>query len=329
MPIGFQTLDGIDFNEVFYGILLPVLDVYSAEGEDLFRTLLTANGDEQIKKLIVPSTLRLQEMAGNMTPDAVKVIFGRWQSLVRNFKTGVMYSNEYLMYARQADIARLHAEAIAEDQRTIKRETLKEVMNNPAAAPTVWKGALWNGNYASDEGITAPPAWETNTFSSTHTHYVINGATGLAEADFDTARQHMSEHGVAGQWLAFMHTDQGNQLSKLLGITGSGIASEVRDEMARNGYLTKFKGWDVFATDQVPSGYILWTADMGVAGKLAAFVESDNVSYRGFNLLPGNVDPNFPIIGSFYSRWFNVKILNRSAAVAMQIKATGSYTNPF
>jgi len=329
MPQGFTTLDGVDFNEVFYGTLLPVLDVYNTEGADMFRDLLTAQGDEKIKKLIVPSSMRLQKTAFEETPNAVKITFGRWQALVENYKTGHVYQRSFLMYARMDDIERLHAEAIAEDNRTIKREVLFETMNDPAVAPTEYKGALWNGYYASNEGISTPPKWETNSFSSTHNHYVTSGGSALAEADFDTARQHMTEHGVAGQWLCYMHTNQGNQLSSLLGITGSGIASSVKDELAMNGYLSRFKGWDVFVTDQIPSGYVLWTCNQVNGRKLAAFVESDNASFRGFSILPGYDNPSFPLIGAHYERNFNIKVLDRSAAVAMQITTSASYTNPF
>ena len=47
---GFTTTDGIDLNEVLYGTILPIIDLYNSDEELDLRSMLTIDGDESYFK---------------------------------------------------------------------------------------------------------------------------------------------------------------------------------------------------------------------------------------------------------------------------------------
>ncbi|MCZ0731858.1 hypothetical protein OY187_27775, partial [Mycolicibacterium iranicum] len=78
----------------------------------------------------------------------------------------------------------------------------------------------------------------------------------------------------------------------------------------------------------MPNGYLLTVATSGKNSPQnpIAFRQHPNASYQGLRMIPG-AGP-YPLIESYFQRSFGVGTRHRGAAVAMEIKANGSYTAP-
>ena len=327
MPSGFRTEDGVDFNEVYYDGIVPMLQRYNeVDGRPDFRELLCEDADEKIKSTILATTDRMQKLAPNQTPDSIKTEIGRYQGLSEFYGTGQTRTWDYLRNAKADDILRDQANIFTADKETIHDTIVKAVLVNPAVAPTAVSGALYNGYYETYEGIATPPKYKTNSFQAGHIHYVTSGATSFALNDFDAAETHLREHGVKGDLLAIMHNDQWTQIKGLAAWTASGaISNPITDKIAVEGFVDKMSGWNIIVDDSMPTGYVLWTV-YSQGGRLMKFHESNNGSFRGLLIIEGSA--KYPLVGSYYFRFFNPKVYRRDMAVAMQITNNADYTNP-
>lgn len=82
-------------------------------------------------------------------------------------------------------------------------------------------------------------------------------------------------------------------------------------------------------SDWIPSGYVIVVASAGPgsADNAVALREHDNERYRGLRMIPGNFT-SYPIVDSFMWREIGCGVRHRGAAVAIQVKASGSYDIP-
>lgn len=325
---GFQTIDGVDFNEVFYNGVVPRLERYNdpmAARPD-FRELLCSDEDEKIKSTIIYSNDMMQNLAPNQTPDSITTAIGRYQGISKFYGTGITRTWDYLRNAKAEDVLRDQDNVMRADKETIHDAIMKALLLNPAAAPSNTQGALYNGYFETYEGISTPPKYKTNSFNSNHNHYIVSGGTSFVLDDFDAMETHLNEHGVKGDRLAIMHNDQWTQIKGLAAWTATGaISNPITDKVAVDGFVDKMSGWNIIVDDSVPSGYVIGTV-YSQGDKLMKFHEPDNPTFRGLIVVPGNA--NYPLVGSFYFRFFNPKIFKREMAVCMQITNAGSYTNP-
>jgi hypothetical protein len=95
------------------------------------------------------------------------------------------------------------------------------------------------------------------------------------------------------------------------------------------GYVVAIHVQWLIETEFIPAGYVLVVASAGVGApsNVVALREHTNSAYRGLRLIPGNQGP-YLLTDSFLMRTVGVGVLHRSAAVAVQVKASGTYDVP-
>ena len=328
---GMTTIDGIDYNEVYYDAIVPSLERYNEQEVNDYRTLFTADDDERLKNINIPGSNKMQKLSVLQTPDNIKIARGRFQGVTEFYGTAYQYTWDWLKDAKASDLIDLQAEMLATDRRTIKETVLKSMVVNPGNSGSYLHadGAFWNTYFDQYEGVANPPAHKTNTFASSHTHYVVSGAAAITLDDFTSAEQHLREHGVSGNLVCFIHSSQKKTIQDLAGWTTSGSTrSPIMDAVAVEGWVARIAGWDIVVDDSIQANYVLFTVyDEAKLGKPVRFIEPNNASFRGLLLVEGP-NPNYPLIGAYYMRFMGSKVFNRSAGLAMEIAVSGSYTNP-
>ena len=206
---------------------------------------------------------------------------------------------------------------------------------------------------------TVPPTYRGNTFTGSHSHYLVSGNAKIDSADLEDAYEHIAEHGYtieAGtQIVCLMNRNQLKEVRKFR--TGQVNNNSVeanydfipaRSQPAQfldvpmgllgtlppdtwNGLRVYGSYADILLIEEpfIPDGYFLMfgTGGAGNLQNLVGLREHKNPVYRGLRILPGN-DQRYPLIESYYTRAFGTGIRQRAGAVVMQIKASGNYECP-
>lgn len=209
----------------------------------------------------------------------------------------------------------------------------------------------------SDDGIT-PPSYLGNSFTSSHNHYMVSGASVVDSGDIEDAIKTVTEHGygttVGSQLILLCHPNEG----ELIATFRAGVESRTSGPKAKFDYVpstaspphfmaetlvgtppaSDFNGLKVQGqygealviwSYYVPPGYIavFATSGPGHPKNPVSLREHQNTAYRGLRLIPGR-DQRYPLIESFATRSFGTGIRNRGAAAIVQVKASGEYDIP-
>ena len=326
---GFYTSDNVDWNDVWLGELAPSLDMYNNEEGLDFRALLTSDSDDTLKNINIPNSSMFGRMGEISTPDAKQIKRGKWHAVTDEFGGAYGYTFTSLKDMDLSAIRDTQAMMFDMDRKTMRFEIVKSIMiNNGATAE-----CLWNGSFSTLENITVPPPQLANTFAAAHTHYVVSGATTFTDLTFiTTAAAHIREHGYEGRIVCFFNIAQEKEVVDYLSITSTSVvvANPITNVMGAEGidWVGRLNGVDFVRTAAMPASYCLFAGvDTPGNNTLAKFVQSHNTSYRGLILMRGS-NPDYPIIESYYLRWFGSKVYNRSLGVAGYLAASGSYVNP-
>jgi len=325
MGKGYMTKDGIDYNQIWNNFIIPGVDRYNEVDKTDLEALLALWDDEQIKRYPVLSGNTFRKLADVEPNDRTKPLpYGTFQGLSEKFGTGFSYDENYLKDAKEQDIISYQANLLQQDRDNIKTELLRVCMYSSI-------DGFWNGSFASDEGIIAPPKYGSNIFAASHTHYIIAGMTAIDLGFCTTVRKHIREHGFAEDLVGFINSTDEEAVIKMLMPTSSAVkvSNPLTDQVAIEGYINRAGGINWVATELMPEGYGLVIAtNPGVSyRKPVRLIYPTNVSFRGLRILPGS-NPDWPIKDAYYSRFLGAKVFHRAAGLAFKLVSTGSYTNP-
>jgi len=179
-----------------------------------------------------------------------------------------------------------HAECLAADYRLITKLCIRAMLTD---------GGWW-------DGTAQPPAWAMNTFTATHTHYLVDATTTTPTLSNWTALQrHIQEHG-------FGLENAGGVIAVINGAMAKRIvdtAEYVQDVAPMNtkametlqwlGLTADFRAGGVYVTtsDWVPDKYIMawaagekplhWRLPLGMEGRdeLLMWESPENVQIKG------------------------------------------------
>ena len=314
---GFRTTDDIDLNEIFYNSILPGLELFNKEVLDIRGEVAIDHDESKVK---VPVNLwSFTKLAEGEEPYARRLAFGRFQKDSQKYGLAQGFTFDFLMRAPSADVDLAQAAALAAD-----RELQTQVILAEATATGAW----WDGTFNSEEGLTTPPDFGSNTFTGGHTHYVTTSSATPALSDFTNAKQLVAEHGSTGRYIAWHNSVQTKQIEDLAGFDTAAVANPLTDRVTLEGFTGRLLGIDFVETEFLPSGYILLlrVPSTGVL-KPMRFIQLKNPSGRGLIILPGN-NQDYPIINSRYFHWLAALTVFRSAGVAIQVTTGASYSNP-
>jgi hypothetical protein len=194
------------------------------------------------------------------------------------------------------------------------------------------------------------------TFDGSHTHYLVSGNATLDSSDIEDSLTLITEHlygtSPGSKLLVFCNqaeadriagwrageTSANSQVAKFDFVPSSTAAPFLSSEFLVgekppadvNGLecIGSYGRALILPTVMLPAGYLLTVASSGPNSpqNVVGFREHINPSYRGLRQIPGK--GQYPLIDMFYQRSFGVGVRHRGAAVAMQIKASGSYEAP-
>jgi len=329
---GLKTTDGNDLNTVYYDYIIPIIQRYNEDNVSDFRALLSYDEDEKVKNYYLPEAGRMQKLEQDYgMPDYRTFNKGKFQHDTAKYGDAFRYTETFLKDASTLDIIRFTQELLIRDKETIKFELLKALIASGTSA-----NSLYNGVYGTYEGISAPPTYGANTFAAGHNHYVGNNyASGTIQlTDITLAKKHIAEHGTTGQFVGFINSTQTQEIANLATFVYSSdvnkIANPISDKIAVDGFVGRLLGVDFIETEEIPSGYVLiGKFTENDLGKILAFVQPNDASWRGLQLIPAAARPDYPLVGASARRFFSVAVKNRGSAYCFScVSGSSVYTSP-
>jgi len=331
---GLRTSDGVNINEIYYDVIIPMIEMYNKEDVTDFRAMFCQDADERVRNYYLPEASRFQLLEDDFEqPDWRKHNKGKAQNFANKYGGGFRYTEAYLKDTSSADIVHFTNALLEEDRLTQRYQILRALMFSGATATN----ALYNGNFATYEGISAPPAYGANTFTASHNHYIGNQSGTLLLSDITAAKKHIVEHGKQGRIVALVNSEQVQEvcnLASFVTFTGNGegvsskISNPLTDRIMTDGYLGRILGVDFVENECIPANYMLMGIfDENELGKPCWFVEPNDPSWRGLQIVPGVVRPDYPLIGATATRWFKIAVKNRGSAYVTCMAADALYAN--
>lgn len=352
-----RTADGVDLNVLwneFADSLTEwnvgrdaIIALFNSPTTDSF-AMLPNGGDsfelEKASQFGVPQAKRV-------TPNQLRMGFPlEWTD------SRTAYTRAFLRDASAEQVRAQHAGFLEADNRYVFREVMTALTHLPASTSRdvnengVPIFSLWDGL-----GDYTPPPYAGKTFTSTHSHYLVSGAATVDGGDLKTLIDTIQEHGYglrssSEQILIMVHPDEAdvirtfrrdpanedlNPYDFIPSVSAPAYLTDVtivgdKAPALFNSLPIEGSYGDAWITKNyfVPKGYVIAVATAGPnsARNPLMFREHVNAAERGFRLLP--IYERYPLIDAIYERGMGVGVRHRSAAAVMQIKATGSYTDP-
>lgn len=350
-----HSADGVDLNKI-WDQLAEVLNIWNNE-----RSSLT-------KLLSYPTTNVADAIPQGISSDSFEVAseFGVPQA-AREPATALPLGYDFIDYdKRSAFTWKFLRDSTAEQIRSVANRILEA--DNKLVNGTILKRlftpteglneaghrvfGLWTGS----DGIVPPP-YMGQTFASNHTHYLASGATQIDSQDIEMAMAHITEHGYGlaqgTQLLILANPTDGQYIETWrAGEESRAGGPKAKHDFVRSGTAPAYLTQDTIVGQQapgsfhnlpvsgsygpawllqhayVPTGYVVVVASGGPDSPInpVAVRQHPNPAYQGLRQIPG-YGP-YPLQDSFFCRGFGVGVRHRSAAVCIQVTASGSYTAP-
>lgn len=321
---GYTTTDGIELNEVLYGTVLPIVELYNQEEVLDLRALLCSDHDESYIKFDASGQWKFQKLGESEKPASRKKVWGKMQKDTVKYGLDVGYTFDWLMseIASAEEISRMASKAINRDRALQTSVILDECLIS---------GGFFNGSFSADEKMTVPPTYGANTFTASHTHYVSSGSATLTLGTITAMKKHVKEHGFSGNLWGFINADMVLNIENLAGwyaASTTTVANIVVDNVAIEGFKGRLLGIDWKETEWMPSNYLFVSGTQAEAGeKPIRYIQKKNPSAKGLILAPGSYDPKYPIIDADYIHWLEALVVLRAAGVVYYM-STSAWTNP-
>ncbi len=321
---GFTTTDGIDLNEVLYGTVLPIVDLYNQEEVLDLRALLCSDWDESYVKFDSSGQWKFQKLGESEKPTSKKKAWGKMQKDCAKYGLDIGYTYDWLMSeaSSAAEITAMARKAVERDRALQTAVILDELLTS---------GGFFNGSFEAAENMATPPTYGANTFAAGHSHYVSAGSATLTLATITAMKLHAKEHGFKGNLWGFMNADMTKKIEDLAGWYQANttlIPNKLTDNVAIEGFAGRLLGVDWKETEWMPTDYLIIIGTQAAGGeKPVRYIQKKNPSAKGLLLTPGSYDPKYPIIDADYLHWLEAKVIVRGAGVVYYI-STSAYTNP-
>jgi hypothetical protein len=363
MPNGFnstadllnKTADGKDLNDL-WADYQAVLAQWNAERNRMINFLtfkvtepieyvpvLSSSGDfQEASEYGVPVGIRPQTSYYNFGYDF------KWYDLAARFTW------QFLADAPQSRIDAVANQALESDNRLVYSRVMRRIFNNTNNLASI-SGNAYNVYTFYNGAGDPPPTYKSNTFLSTHNHFVTSGATAIDPGDLATMQGLLAEHGydmTNGYRMVLMLNRAQADLVRLfkLGVNGAIydfipaqgtpafflpqntalVGGQVPNTL--NGFKVtgSYGEFTIIEEDQIPAGYALAFATGGADSlqNPVGIREHANESLRGMRLVKGRDSSDYPLIDSYYIRGMGTGIRHRGAGVVMQFTASGTYTPP-
>ena len=323
---GLTTTDGIDLNEILYGTVLPIVDIYNAEELLDLRAMLCSDHDESYVKFDSSGHWKFQKLAEAEKPQSKKKVWGKYQKDTEKYGLDIGYTFDWLMseIASSEEVVRLAKKAVARDRALITAVILDECLTDGGSTTP---GGWYNGNFSANENMQTPPTYGQNTFLSSPSHYVASGSTSLTLATITAMKEHIKQHGYKGGIWGLCNADMVKKIEDLAAWTQTITSNPIIDRVAVDGFAGRMLGVDWKETEWMPDDYLMIVGTGGDdAGKPMRYIQKKNPSARGLILTPGSFDSRYPIIDADYLHWLEALVIARGAGVVYKLAT--AYSSP-
>jgi hypothetical protein len=340
-----MTLDGVTF-EIIWDDLQNALAMYNRAVSDFIDTMCYRTTQIGMQE-VVPGTMKFERGTEYGRPDRQRA--NRFKSRgfpLDKFAMATGWTRDALLDMTQEEVDAQHTNVLVADNTNMLNEILRAAFNDDTLvfedkrAGTINVLPLYNGD------SEVPPPFEGRTFAAPHTHYFATGAmpapysTGNSNTVFNNYAaklmlDSLREHGHYGSIIMYIATDLEDDIRNLTDAGGNPTFFEnwsynnpnvviapasTRDTAAVGPeYIGVTNGMRVRVVTWMPAGYAFAWNSYGNNSRFSpfAFRESDNPLQRGLQLINPDGNDTYPIIDSFYERWFGIGVLNRGNGVVM------------
>ena len=357
--IVYTTNDGVDLNAL-WDEAQQALAVWN-QGRGKLVDLLTFNVTNEIETVpqVGEATFELASEFGEPEGERLKIGYFQMGFDFEDYDRATRFTWKALRDMDARQVRAVHNALLQADERLVFKQVMAAIYDNRDRETDIRNKAykvypLYNGDG------TVPPSFRGNTFTNTHSHYMVSGNSAIDSGDLEDAYENIAEHGYtieAGtQIVCLMNRKQLKEVRKwrMGQVSANGVVANY-DFIPSNNQPSQFLDspagllgllppdtWnglkvygsyaDILLIEEpfTPDGYFVMfgTGGAGNLQNLVGLREHKNPIYRGLRILPGN-DQRYPLIESYYTRAFGTGILQRAGAVVMQIKASGNYDIPF
>lgn len=358
-----NTSDGIDVNTL-WAEFQAALAILNSQRQPLI-DLLTYTVPRPVETVPqVGSNTKFEKSSEFGVPRAVRtdVDFFQMGFSFDDYDVGIRFTWKYLRDANAEQVRSVNSAIMEADNRLIFEEVMRTLYRNTNRIAEI-QGAINNqatvySAYNGTDGVV-PPNYRTNTFTNTHTHYLVSNGATVDSGDLDDCMTQLEHHGYTSTngytEILCVNPVEANTIRQFRSVANGGSATydfipaqgtptfllpvtlRVNESGAgqpQSSYrgmkvLGQYGNLLIIVDDYFPAAYLTAFATGGPENiqNPIGIREHEQAQYRGLMLLKGR-DPNYPLQESYYGRSFGTGIRHRGALVIIQIKASGSYAVP-
>lgn len=360
-----ETIDGVSTAELWsayqQAVQLrnrerqPLMDFLSYYVTDAVEGIATADSDARFERASEYGVPRSYRPSGEF--EWLGFDF-HWYDL------GMRFTWEFLADATAAQVDAISTQALEADNILMFQLIMWTLFNNVNRTAEIRKKPYNVYTFYNGADGVVPPTYRTNTFNSTHNHYLMSGAATVSPGnwpttpgDLDDMEEQLTHHGYKksnGYNLVLMVNKQEGDIirgfrslqnggtSKWDFIPAQGTPAFLipRDYVLPTGQanpspnlrglevIGSYGEWTIVQEDYIPPGYMVGFATGGPesVNNPIGLRQHANTNLRGLRLVKGR-DPDYPLQEAFYQRGIGSGIRHRGAGVVMQI-GTGTYAPP-
>ena len=350
-----QTADGVDLNTL-WADYQAALEQWNADRNRLvnFLTFPVTTPVEHVP-VIGKGGADFEEMSEYgvpkaYRPDVDEYAFGypfKWWDL------GSRFTWQFLAEAPAAQVDQIQNQAFEADNRLIYTKVMSRVFSNTNSLASI-KGNAYNVYGFYNGAGEAPPPYKSNTFDTTHNHFLASGAATIDPGDLNDQIEHLAHHGYSksngykivtmmnrteAQVVRGFRLGTNGALYDFIPVQGSSplflpentllLGSQPTQSVPGFNVIGSYGDLLIVEEDHIPTKYVFSFATGGpdAIGNPIGFRQHANTSLRGMKLVKGR-DNDYPLIDSYYVRGFGVGIRHRGAGVVTQITTNASYAPP-
>lgn len=354
------TVDGIDTNALWAEFTAVLAKLNSARQPLV--DLLTYTVPKPVER--VPqagSSANFEKASEYGVPVAVRT-GATYYSLGFAFEwydTGARYTWKFLSEADAAQIQSVFDTVLEADNRLVFNEVMRTLYRNTNRVAEIQDEDYNVYTFYNADG-TVPPTYSTNTFTGSHTHFVISGAATITSGDLDEAQDDLSAHGYGVSngytMLHLVNKQESATIRTFRSVVNGGTArwdfipakgtpnfllpttlfvntsnGGIQPQDTYRGFkvLGSYGDGLILENDYFAPGYVVTTVTGGPEAitNPIGFREHARPELRGLRIVKTRQD-DYPLQDSYWQRGFGTGVRHRGATYVMQIAASGSYAPP-
>jgi hypothetical protein len=350
-----QTADGVDLNSL-WADYQAALEQWNADRNRLvnFLTFPVTKEVEEVP-VIGKGGADFEEASEYGVPKAYRpgvdhFNFGydfKWYDIASRFTW------RFLAEAPASQLDQIQNQALEADNRLIYTKIMQRLFNNVNNLASI-RGNAYNV-YTFYNGVgEAPPPYKSNTFDTTHNHFLASGAATIDAGDLNDQIDHLAHHGYTKsngyKIVTLMNRTEadvvrgfrlgtGGALYDFIPVQGSSplflpentllLGSQPTQSVSGFNVIGSYGDLLIVEEDHIPTKYVVSFATGGPdsVSNPIGFRQHANTSLRGMKLVKGQ-NADYPLIDSYYVRGFGTGVRHRGAGVVTQITTNGSYAPP-